>query len=178
MGDENRIEKKIESILEKSNSHKDIRKLYELVDLDLYPKIKYNIPDINPLNPLRIKRFSSNFGYRTHPIYKTKKFHYGIDISCKKGTPVHSPANGKIIVTSYKNTGYGNEIKIKHKYGFVTRYAHLHQIKIKNGIYVKKGDIIGTVGTTGVSTAPHLHYEIFKNGNRIDPKKMIDLTNF
>lgn len=131
------------------------------------------VPNINPLNPQRLKRISSSFGERFHPITGKKKAHLGIDISAHKNLAVHSSAQGKVIQVVYSNKGYGNYITIEHNYGFVTRYAHLNKIFVKHKQEVTKGEIIGAVGTTGSSTGNHLHYEIIKNKNHINPYSLI-----
>jgi len=136
-------------------------------------KIFEYVPSINPLNPERLKRISSSFGERFHPITGKKKAHLGIDISAHKNLAVHSAASGKIIQVVYSNKGYGNYITIEHKYGFVTRYAHLNKIFVKHRQQIKKGEIIGAVGTTGSSTGNHLHYEIIKNKSHINPYTLI-----
>jgi len=135
----------------------------------LYAKHFNYIPSLNPLNPKKLKRYSSQFGRRFHPIDKEYKRHLGLDISAKIGTPIHAVADGNIVQNISSNEGCGNSIMIEHKYGFTTRYCHLYVSVVKKGFKVKKGDIIGFVGSTGKSTAPHLHYEIKKNGVLIDP---------
>lgn len=127
------------------------------------------IPSINPLNPKKLKRISSKFGRRFHPVDKRAKQHLGIDISSKKGTPVHASAAGTVIATITSNYGYGNQVVVQHQYGFVTRYAHLHSFIIKKGDTIPKGKIIGFVGNSGKSTGYHLHYEIHKFNKPIDP---------
>lgn len=127
------------------------------------------VPSINPLNPKKFKRISSKFGKRFHPIRKKIKAHLRLDILSKKGTAIHASATGTVLKVITSNTGYGNQIIIQHKYGFVTRYAHIHSFIIAKGDIVKKGKIIGFVGSTGDSTAPHLHYEILKYNKAIDP---------
>lgn len=127
------------------------------------------VPSVNPLNPKKLRRFSSKFGRRFHPKDGKYEQHLGLDISSKTGTPVHAAADGKIIVTNRSNSGCGNSVKIAHLYGFTTRYCHMYTFIVKKGQSVKKGDIIGFVGSTGHSTGPHLHYEVKKNGVLVDP---------
>lgn len=131
-------------------------------------KFEY-IPSINPLNPKKLKRFSSKFGKRFHPIDNKVKPHLGLDISAKKGTPIHAAAKGVVVSVVSSKYGYGNQVIIKHKYGFKTRYAHLHSAYVKKGQVVEKGKIIGFVGNSGKSTGYHLHFEILKNEKHIDP---------
>ena len=164
---------KLEKVLLQSQTEKQIQTVLELFDKSKYGSVFKYVPDINPLDPKRLKRISSDFGTRYHPISKKYKKHNGIDMASPKGTPIHATANGKIVLVSKKNTGYGYEVKIQHKYGFVTHYAHMSQILTKGGNYVKKGQIIGLVGSTGHSTGNHLHYEIIKNGKFINPKPFV-----
>ncbi len=127
------------------------------------------IPAIQPVNNKDLKRLSSYYGYRTDPIYKVRKFHPGIDFSAPTGTAIYSTGDGVVKEISNSRTGYGNTLVIDHGYGYQTMYAHLHQFKVKQGEKVKRGQLIATIGNTGKSTAPHLHYEIWKNGNKINP---------
>ena len=121
---------------------------------------------------MRNARISSLYGYRRHPIYKTKKFHSGVDYAAPKGTPVFASGSGVLELVKYVN-GYGNSIKIRHNSEYQTFYAHMNGFAsgMKPGVRVKKGQIIGYVGSTGRSTGPHLHFEILKKGQRIDPLK-------
>ncbi len=121
-----------------------------------------HIPSVMPIN---IKDFtmSSGYGIRRDPIYGSNKFHEGLDFAAKPGTPVYATADGEIIVSDRKG-GYGNCIDIDHGYNYVTRYAHLSELLVKEGQSIKRGELIGRVGSTGKSTGPHLHYEVrFKN---------------
>lgn len=144
--------------------------------IDLYKDIFKYVPSINPLNPKKLKRVSSKFGKRFHPIDKVHKAHLGIDISAKLATPVHAAASGTVIKVIRSDFGYGNQVVIKHKYGFKTRYAHLHSFIVKKGDTVKKGKVIGLVGTSGKSTGNHLHFEIIKNGNNVNPEPFFKLN--
>jgi murein DD-endopeptidase MepM/ murein hydrolase activator NlpD len=110
---------------------------------------------------------------RKDPIDSTMKMHKGIDITADIGTKVYASATGKIVKVISSDEGHGNCIVIEHGYGFRSRYAHLSAFKVKEGDEVKRGDLIGLVGSTGRSTGPHLHYEIEKEGEIIDPKKFI-----
>jgi len=131
------------------------------------------IPAVCPIYVSDLDRVGSGFGMRKDPIDSTMKMHKGIDIAAPTGTKVYAAGSGKVLKITSSDDGYGNCIVIEHGYGFVTRYAHLSGFKIKEGDEVKKGDLIGLVGSTGRSTGPHLHYEIEKDGERIDPKKYI-----
>lgn len=167
----NPLAEMVDTFLVKSESVDDVKKLLEILDGDIgkYQNKLSFVPSINPLNPDKLKRFSSEFGNRFHPIDKKNKPHYGIDISAKAGTAIHAAASGTIKSTIESNKGYGNQVVIEHQYGFKTRYAHMYLFIIKKGQIVKKGEIIGFVGSTGKSTANHIHYEIWKNNVRIDP---------
>lgn len=127
--------------------------------------------DIKPL-AMRNARISSLFGYRRHPIYKTTKFHSGVDYAAPKGTAIYASGNGIVEMARYVN-GYGNYVKIRHNSEYETAYGHMQRFAsgIRSGVRVKKGQIIGYVGSTGRSTGPHLHFEILRNGQRINPLK-------
>ena len=120
------------------------------------------------IRPVRNAHISSPFGNRRHPIRKKLHFHKGIDLAALKGTPIIAPADG-IIETAKKNAGYGLFVKINHKYGFETAYGHLNKIYVRPGQRVKRGDKIGEVGSTGLSTSSHLHYEVRQNGKVQNP---------
>lgn len=131
-------------------------------------QINYN-PTIVPIRTEDFINITSPYGWRYHPTMKKTLFHEGIDISAKIGTPVYSTAQGKVVDVTYSPFGYGNKIIIEHAYGFETLYAHLRTIKIREGQLIKKNQLIGTVGSTGLSTGPHLHYEIRTYGKTRDP---------
>lgn len=126
-------------------------------------------PAIQPVSNTDLKRIASGFGYRIDPVYKTVKFHAGIDFSAPQGTPIYATANGVVRVAGNLANGYGNHVIINHGYGYETLYGHMYKIKVKVGQRVKRGEIIGWVGSTGKSTGPHCHYEVHKNGKQIDP---------
>ena len=127
-----------------------------------------SIPSIQPVSNKDLKRIASGFGYRVDPIYKIKKFHAGLDFTAPQGTPVYATGNGTIVKAEYSSGGYGNHVWIDHGYGYRTHYAHLVKIKTYSG-KVKRGEVIGYVGSTGKSTGPHLHYEVERRGTKIDP---------
>lgn len=129
-----------------------------------------HVPAIQPISNKDLTRIASGWGWRTHPIYKIRKFHYGVDFTANTGTPIYATGAGKIVKTRSSRIGYGRQIVIDHGYGYQTLYAHMSKFNVKKGDKVKRGDIIGFVGSTGTSTAPHLHYEILKNGKKVDPK--------
>jgi len=126
------------------------------------------LPTYFPLSKDGFYRVSSAYGLRKHPILKTNKFHSGLDLAAKKGSPIYASANGKIIVSTYSK-GYGNYVIIDHNSGYKTLYGHMSKTNVKKNQIVKQGNIIGYVGSTGRSTGPHLHYEIIKSGKKIDP---------
>ena len=127
------------------------------------------IPSILPLKAGGEYYIGSHYGMRTHPILKYKKKHIGIDIVAKWGTEVIAPANGKVLEVENTN-GYGKRVKIKHNESLITLYAHLSDYKVKVGDNVRRNDVIGLVGETGLATSPHLHYEVIKNNNRVNKK--------
>jgi len=118
---------------------------------------------------------SSSFGKRMHPIYKVEKMHKGTDFKAPMGTPVIATSNGIIIKAEHKSTGYGNNIVIEHDSIYKSRYGQLSEINVELGQLVKKGDIIGKVGSSGASTAPHLHYEVIENGKHVNPENFLSL---
>ncbi len=132
-------------------------------------KMLASIPAIQPVANKELKRMASGYGYRIHPIYKTRKFHWGMDFSAPKGTPVYATGNGKVEVAKRSRRGYGNQVKINHGFNYKTFYAHLSRFVVRRGQQVKRGDLIGYVGSSGVSTAPHLHYEVVKNNRKMNP---------
>ncbi len=127
------------------------------------------IPAIMPVKSTDIYRISSHYGQRTDPFYKVTKFHGGIDFSGPNGIGIYATGDGVVSKIQKSKNGYGNNIVIDHGYGYKTRYAHLNAIKVKKGEKVKRGQEIGTMGNTGKSTAPHLHYEVIKNNKTVNP---------
>ena len=130
-----------------------------------------SIPSIKPIRrDLYARKIEnlSGFGYRIHPIHKVQKMHYGIDFNCKRGTPIQATGKGKVIKAG-RNGNYGNCVIIDHGFGFQSLYAHMSEIEVKRGQEIERGQLIGKVGSTGSSTGDHLHYEITKNGVRVDP---------
>jgi murein DD-endopeptidase MepM/ murein hydrolase activator NlpD len=129
------------------------------------------IPSIQPVAIRDARRIGGYFGMRLHPILKIRRHHDGIDFSAPTGTDVYATGNGVVVkvINSRRRTDYGTYIEIDHGYGYRTLYAHLDKTLVKQGQQVKRGDVIGLVGNTGMSTAPHLHYEIKRNNRPIDP---------
>jgi len=132
-------------------------------------KLLASIPAIQPVKKEDLTHMASGFGWRSDPFTKARKRHKGMDFTAKRGTPVYATGNGKVKRADNKASGYGNHIRIDHGYGYLTLYAHLSKYNVKKGKRVKRGDLIGFVGNTGRSQAPHLHYEVHKNGNAINP---------
>ncbi len=127
------------------------------------------IPSIQPINNEDLRRMASGYGWRTDPFTKTRRKHKGMDYSAPTGTPIYATSDGKVIRVDGRAPGYGKHIRIDHGFGYVTLYAHLSKFNVRRGQEVKRGDVIGFVGNTGRSVAPHLHYEIRKDGVAVNP---------
>lgn len=132
-------------------------------------KLLSAIPAIQPVKNENLKRIASGFGYRADPFTKARKMHEGMDFAAKTGTPIYATGDGWIARADNTVSGFGNHIVIKHGYGYKTVYAHLSKYKVRSGQRVKRGDIIGYVGSTGRSEAPHLHYEVHKDNRAVNP---------
>lgn len=132
-------------------------------------KMLTSIPSVQPVMNKKLERMASGFGWRIDPVYKIVKFHEGMDFTAPVGTEVFATGDGVVESVNYSFKGYGNEIVINHGYGYKTRYAHLSRFKVRTGQKVNRGDVIGNVGNTGKSTGPHLHYEVLKNGQAVNP---------
>ncbi|TDD78774.1 M23 family metallopeptidase [Flavobacterium caseinilyticum] len=130
------------------------------------------IPAIQPVRNENLKQMASGFGYRTDPFTKARKMHEGMDFTAKTGTPIYATGDGVVAKADNTASGYGNHIVIRHGFGYETLYAHLSKYKARAGQRVKRGDVIGYVGSTGRSEAPHLHYEVHKD------KKVVNPLNF
>jgi len=128
-----------------------------------------SIPAIQPVTNKELTRLASGFGRRVDPIYKVRRMHYGVDFSAPRGTPIYATGDGVVQLVKTNYGGYGKEILIDHGYGYITRYAHLSEFNVKRGQKVKRGECIGYVGSTGKSTAPHLHYEVLKDKKKVNP---------
>ena len=126
------------------------------------------IPAIQPVSNKNLTRIGSGFGMRIHPIYGIPKMHWGIDFTCPQGTPIYATGDGTVIVAG-GGTGTGNHVIINHGYGYETEYMHMVRIKVRVGERVKRGEVIGWVGSTGASTGPHCHYEVHIDGQPVDP---------
>jgi murein DD-endopeptidase MepM/ murein hydrolase activator NlpD len=147
------------------------KKSYNEIDNLLKNKeqLLVSTPAIQPVSNKDLTRVASGFGYRIDPIYKTVKLHAGLDFAAPQGTPIYATANGTVTVAGNTGNGYGNHVVINHGYGYETLYGHMVKVKAKAGQQVKRGEVIGYVGSTGKSTGPHCHYEVHKNGQKIDP---------
>lgn len=132
-------------------------------------KLLSAIPAIQPVKNENLKRMASGFGYRTDPFTKARKMHEGMDFTAKTGTPIYATGDGVVAQADNTASGFGNHIVIRHGYGYETLYGHLSKYNCRAGKSVKRGDIIGYVGSTGRSEAPHLHYEVHKNGKVVNP---------
>ena len=152
-------------------------------------KMLASIPAIQPVSNKKLSRMASGYGYRLHPIYKTIKLHTGMDFSAKTGTEIYATGDGVISKVRRSKRGYGNYVKINHGFGYETLYAHMSKYIVRKGQKVKRGEVIGYVGNTGTSVAPHLHYEVHKDKRKINPvnfyyndlnpeeyKKMIEIS--
>ncbi len=132
-------------------------------------KLLAGIPAIQPVSNKELTRIASGFGYRVDPVYKVTKYHAGLDFAAPQGTPIYATADGVVKQADYNEGGYGNHVVINHGYGYETLYGHMYRIKARVGQHVKRGEVIGYVGSTGKSTGPHCHYEVHKNGQPVDP---------
>lgn len=132
-------------------------------------KLLAAIPAIQPVSNKTLSRIASGFGTRIDPVYKVAKFHAGLDFAAPQGTPIYATADGRVTEADFNAGGYGNHVVINHGYGYETLYGHMYRIKARVGQIVKRGEVIGYVGSTGKSTGPHCHYEVHKNGQPIDP---------
>jgi murein DD-endopeptidase MepM/ murein hydrolase activator NlpD len=136
------------------------------------------IPAIQPVSNKDLKHLASGFGWRMHPVYKINRFHSGIDFTAPTGTEIYSTGNGVVERVEMNGHGYGNNVIISHGFGYQTLYAHMSRIKVYQGQKISRGDLIGYVGSTGTSIGPHLHYEVMKNGEKVNPVNFFfnDLT--
>lgn len=145
-------------------SYEDIKKLIQNKE-----QLLSHTPAIQPVSNKDLSRIASGFGYRIDPIYKTPKLHAGLDFAAPQGTPIYATADGTVTTAGNTGNGYGNHVVINHGYGYETLYGHMVRVKAHAGQQVKRGEVIGWVGSTGKSTGPHCHYEVHKYGDKIDP---------
>lgn len=151
-------------IVVQSKSLDEIAKLAEQKE-----KLLEAIPAIQPVRNEDLKRMASGYGMRSDPFTKVRKMHWGMDFSAPRGTPIYATGDGIVTRADNNATGYGNHIRIDHGYGYESLYAHMFKYNVKKNQKVHRGDLIGFVGSTGRSEGPHCHYEIFKDGQRINP---------
>ena len=128
-----------------------------------------SIPAIQPVSNRDLNRIASGFGMRIDPVYGTPKMHKGMDFTAPQGTPIYATGNGIVKLAAFSESGYGNHIIINHGYGYETLYGHMVRLKVRSGQRIKRGELIGWVGSTGKSTGPHCHYEVHINGVEINP---------
>jgi murein DD-endopeptidase MepM/ murein hydrolase activator NlpD len=128
-----------------------------------------SVPAIMPISNNDLRRTASGWGWRIHPIYKIRKFHYGMDFTASTGTEIYATGDGVIDLVESSLRGYGKRVVINHGFGYKSLYAHMNGFNVTKGQKVKRGEVIGFVGSTGTSTAPHLHYEVFKNNKKVNP---------
>jgi len=146
------------------------KSLDEIIELAVdKEKMLASLPAIQPVSKEDLTRMASGYGWRSDPFTKARKMHKGMDFTSPRGTPIYATGNGKIIRADNKATGYGKHVRIDHGFGYVTLYAHMSKYNVKKGQKVKRGDLIGFVGSTGRSQAPHLHYEVRYNKNAVNP---------
>lgn len=127
------------------------------------------IPSIQPILNKDLTRIASGFGTRIDPVYKVPKFHAGLDFTAPTGTEIHATGDGVVELVEFNYGGYGNQVVINHGYGYKTRYGHMSRFTVQRGQKIKRGETIGYVGNTGKSTGPHVHYEVLKNNNAVNP---------
>ena len=136
-----------------------------------------NLPAIQPVLNKDLKQMASGYGWRIDPIYHSRRFHAGMDFAAPTGTDIYATGNGTVISAGWEQ-GYGNCVQINHNYGYQTLYGHMSAFKVRAGQTVKRGDVIGLVGSTGKSTGPHLHYEVHFKGEIMNPQNyyFLDLS--
>jgi len=132
-------------------------------------KMLAHLPAIQPVENKDLKRMVSGYGMRIHPILKTRRMHWGMDFTAKTGTPIYATADGVVKHAGWKANGYGRHVVIDHGFGYETLYGHMSKVAVKNGQHIKRGQVIGYVGNTGLSAGPHCHYEVHVNGKKVNP---------
>jgi murein DD-endopeptidase MepM/ murein hydrolase activator NlpD len=145
-------------------SYKEVNELLKTKE-----SILAHTPAIQPVANKDLERIASGFGYRIDPVYKTTKMHAGIDFTAPRGTPIYATADGTVSLAGNVGSGFGNHVIINHGYGYESLYGHMYRIKARTGQRVKRGEVIGYVGSSGKSTGPHCHYEVHFRGDKIDP---------
>lgn len=133
-------------------------------------KMLASIPAVMPISNKDLKRTASGWGFRIHPVYKIRRFHYGMDFTAPVGTEIYATGDGVVKEVDNSHSGYGRSLVIDHGFGYQTLYGHMSEFKVKQGQMVKRGSVIGYVGNSGTSTGPHVHYEVHKNGKPVNPQ--------
>ena len=159
---------KLDSMITQINRSKSIYDML-MIKGENHPEMLPTLPAIQPIENRDLTLIASGFGYRIHPIYKIPKMHTGIDFSAPVGTPVYATGDGVVKTVIRSERGLGNQIIIAHGFGYTTLYASMDELNVRQGAEVKRGDQIGTVGDTGLSVAPRLHYEVHLNGEARNP---------
>jgi hypothetical protein len=176
------IKKRIEMIMKDKSSKWKLGRYLFLLPLISLMTMSFSgkannegsIPSVSPIKVGEYDKISSEYGMRIHPITREKKFHYGVDFAAKTGTPVIATANGIVTKVIFLENSYGKLVEIDHGNGFLTRYAQMSEYAVKEGDKVKKGDVVGSVGESGRSTGPHLHYEVLNDGENVNPQDYIN----
>lgn len=163
-GTSKKLDRLLKEIYVQSKSFDEVLKLAKNKE-----QMLNSIPAIMPLNIKHMVRQPGGFGWRTHPIYKTQEFHPGMDFAAPEGVAVYATGDGVVVSSDANMQGYGNHVVIDHGYSYKTLYAHMSKLIVRAGEKVKRGQLIGLIGSTGLSTAPHLHYEVIKNGQKVNP---------
>jgi murein DD-endopeptidase MepM/ murein hydrolase activator NlpD len=159
-----RINRLQRAMVAQSKSYEEIYNLAKSQD-----QMLQCIPAIQPVSNKELRRLASGFGMRIHPIYKIAKMHTGLDFTADIGTEIYATGDGVVEAVDSKLSGYGHHVVINHGFGYESLYAHMSRVAVRPGEKVKRGQVIGYVGNTGTSTGPHLHYEVIKNGVKVDP---------
>lgn len=159
-----RLDKITKQLYVQSKSYDEVIEMAENKE-----KMVASVPAVMPISNKDLRRTASGWGWRIHPIYKIRKFHYGMDFTAQTGTEIYATGDGVIELIDNSLRGYGKRIIVNHGFGYKTLYGHLNAFNVKKGQKVKRGEVIGFVGSTGMSTAPHLHYEVFKNNTKVNP---------
>ena len=159
-----KMDQLIKQIYVQSKSYDDIEHLAQNKE-----KMLASIPAIQPIDNKSLKCIISGFGWRIHPVYKTEKFHTGIDFAAAEGTPIYATGDGVVEKADDMETGYGNHVVINHGFGYESLYGHMSRMAVTVGEKVKRGQVIGYVGCSGMCTGDHVHYEVIKNGEKVNP---------
>jgi murein DD-endopeptidase MepM/ murein hydrolase activator NlpD len=169
--DEALVENAFSSLRDIGQRINEQNKSYDQIDMLVRNRQKMlaSLPAIQPVSNRDLTRIASGFGYRVDPIYKTVKFHTGLDFAAPIGTPIYATGDGEVEMAGLDGSGYGIHVIINHGYGYETLYGHMVRTKARKGQLVKRGEVIGWVGSTGKSTGPHCHYEVIRNGEKVDP---------